>query len=225
MVAYTVNIRESRIGYVQSKKLWGKEFQSFESGDKLGLRPVVIKENTFLTDDPIVSQREVSTITKGTTVVLLGEYNPYYAYVQTTIEGKEARGFIPMSAIGVPDDKESETPPEMEGYWIMDAGGTMYATGAFYLSKDGTAKAYDYESGSNYDFENARSYKESTWKIEDYDPDYQLFYNTPEKMITFTNKDGTVECYGLTFEPDENYLSMTYFEGGGGYRRMGTDPS
>ena len=49
-----------------------------------------------------------------------------------------------------------------------------------------------------------------------------LYWNDPPYVLTLTGDDGRVNVKGLNFSEDqgEEIFSLSYWEGGGGYRRM-----
>lgn len=59
----------------------------------------VIQDANF-NDDPILSPTKIGVISSGTQVKLLGIFNNHWAYIETTLEGKPARGFINKARIG-----------------------------------------------------------------------------------------------------------------------------
>ncbi len=97
LVEYTVSGRTSRFGYVRRSELpssvtWKYNISSIDM-------PVTVTQDTFLTDDPNVSQYRQMTLKAGGSVRLLALYGPWYAYVETTLEGLTVRGFVPLPAL------------------------------------------------------------------------------------------------------------------------------
>lgn len=54
--------------------------------------------------------------------------------------------------------------------------------------------------------------------MTEYNPFWNLYWNDPFYEITLVDEDGTVNVKGLSI--DEEGFSLTYWAGGGGYRRM-----
>ena len=92
-IEYSVSERTSRIGYVRSNVLPLSDMQTFAN---LPMRTTMA---TTLTDDPDVSQYPQKQLPAGAEVTVLADYNMYYAYVQSEINGKTFCGFIPLRAL------------------------------------------------------------------------------------------------------------------------------
>ena len=87
LVEYEVSDRTSRFGYVRRSELpssvtWKYNISSIDM-------PVTVTQDTFLTDDPNVSQYRQMTLKAGGSVRLLALYGAWYAYVETTLEGMD----------------------------------------------------------------------------------------------------------------------------------------
>ena len=87
LVGYEVSARTRRIGYVQ--KTLGEDPLAFA---EIALRA---EADTFLTDDPFVSQYAQVKIPKGAALTGLAQCGEYYAYVEYKAD-KLYRGFVPM---------------------------------------------------------------------------------------------------------------------------------
>lgn len=97
LVQYDVSARTARIGYVQGELT--------DSVLTLGNIPLVAQVETFLTDDPFVSQYAHCTISAGTEMTGLAQCGEFYAYVELTQEGVTYRGFVPLKDL----DKKYDT--------------------------------------------------------------------------------------------------------------------
>ncbi|MGI6738018.1 MAG: SH3 domain-containing protein [Christensenellales bacterium] len=86
-----------RIGYIQSSGV-----PSGVSLSQLNFmyEPVTIVQDANFNDDPILSPSKIGVISKGTTVSLLGFFGERWAYIETTLEGEPARGFVNRARIG-----------------------------------------------------------------------------------------------------------------------------
>lgn len=208
LVEYSISPRSRRIGYINHKSLW-EEAHPFSFTHKV----VPLGEETFMTDDPNCSQREIATLEKGTMVDVLGTFNPFYLYVESRIGEQQVRGFIPVKTIGVEAGTSQNHPKELLGRWEVYAGGTIYAQAIHFL-EDGTCLGYVFEEDTTEEF---RLYKQGTWTVDPYDSGYNLVWNKPACTITFRNTDGTVEQYGLEMNEEEEGFSLSFWEGGGGY--------
>lgn len=87
LIGYEVSPRTSRIGYVQ--KELGEEPLAFVN------IALTAAADTFLTDDPFVSQYSQVDIPKGAALTGLSQCGEYYAYVEYRTD-KLYRGFVPL---------------------------------------------------------------------------------------------------------------------------------
>ena len=107
MVLYETNSGSVRIGYVQPTINTG-----INSSMNFSRIPVTVAQNATLTDDPMRSNSPMRTLTKGETVTYLKTFYGYgaqkaWAYVETQIDGKLARGFVPVYSLDLVIDQES----------------------------------------------------------------------------------------------------------------------
>lgn len=89
LISYEVSPRTSRMGYVQAEYAGASNLAFAE-------QPVVTAVDTFLTDDPFVSQYAQAYIPAGTALTGLARCGEYYAYVSGEKDGQPIRGFVPM---------------------------------------------------------------------------------------------------------------------------------
>lgn len=100
MVEYAVSLRTSRIGFVHSSLL------SFDSELPLPEMPVslVTARDTFLTDDPHVSQYAQASLPAGTKVQGLALCGAFYAMVSYEGANQLMWGFVPLRDLMLADD-------------------------------------------------------------------------------------------------------------------------
>ena len=101
LISYEVSAQASRIGYINGKLLDGIAQQSTLS---LASLPASVTQDTYLTDDPDVSQTARMQLKAGDSVTLLALYGPWYAYVDTMLDGQAVRGFVPRAHLTVLSD-------------------------------------------------------------------------------------------------------------------------
>lgn len=89
LISYEVSPRTSRIGYVQATLAEGAELVWKNVA-------LVTAVDTFLTDDPLVSQYAQTYIPAGTEVTGLSRLGEYYAHVAWEQDGQPIRGFVPL---------------------------------------------------------------------------------------------------------------------------------
>jgi hypothetical protein len=220
LVGYRVNSRTSRIGYIQAE---GIDYDAYEM--EFGHQPATLNEDSYITDDPWTSQSPIAELKAGTELDCLASFNPFYAYVETEIEGKAARGFVPLQALspqkGIARD---DLMKRLAGNWYIYSGGSMHAD-YLVFHENGTCIGTQYNWDAipadgvviQLEADMIASQMSGTWSVSDYDPSQKLFWNDPPYMITFANNDGTFERYGLSFH--ENGFGLSNFEGGGGFIR------
>ena len=100
----------------------------------------------------------------------------------------------------------------MTGEWVFAAGGNM-ADDTLIFHEDGTF------TGLSFDMETEELATETqgTWTVTKYDPAWNLYWNNPPYELTDVPITAGSTIKGLAF--DGQWLSLTYYEGGGGYLR------
>ena len=100
LVMYETNNGAVRVGYVNGAKLKGPVDARRLDFAYLSMQ---CARAVSLTDDPATTFTTLRTLAQGETVTYLtGFQNRYdWAYVETTVDGKTARGFIPADALGI----------------------------------------------------------------------------------------------------------------------------
>ena len=232
LVEYTVSGRTSRFGYVRRSELpssvtWKYNISSIDM-------PVTVTQDTFLTDDPNVSQYRQMTLKAGGSVRLLALYGAWYAYVETTLEGKTVRGFVPRACLRcpLPTEEDPEVAQRLLGEWQCSGGGEMlgdYVT----FQPDGRAatSGLPLERMKTLSPQERAEYGEPVWES------YQVYKSTARERANFWNecahilvfRDDTGYIsgfYGLMLDTDEEgreAFSVLFGEGGGGYTRYDGD--
>lgn len=144
LIEYRVSQRTSRFGWAQI----GQPPQS----QRLHI-PMLTAYDTYLTDDPHVSeyhQAELPAGTKLTMWYLLGVSDDWaYAYVEATVDGKPMCGFVPRRDVVIDDVEQPDEAAKYVGSWYLYSGseiGYLYlrldADGRFYCSDTDGAQPY-----------------------------------------------------------------------------------
>ena len=225
-IRYNVSERTQRIGYVLCKELGLPEITEWNPDEPMtGFAHVDVEAiaDTYLTDDPDVSQYQHFRVPKETQFSCMGLYNDYYAYVSAEVKngkfvdgGEIVWGFVPIRDLKV---MEQETAPEaidqLIGNWMLYAGGSM-ADDYLFLHKDGTftANNMQWETGDVWQDDNT-SKSWGTWYVTKYNSFMNLYWNRPPYQLTLLYNNGRVLMRGLEIS-DEGF-SLTDEEGGGGY--------
>ncbi|MBQ9196163.1 MAG: hypothetical protein IJ157_02880 [Clostridia bacterium] len=231
MIRYDVSPRTQRIGYALAADLGQPSLtaQDHDSpGNSFARVAVECAADTYLTDDPDVSQFRQASLPRGTQLDCWGLYNDYYAYVGLEVDrdGRPADGgailwgFVPVKDLR-PMEKEArqDVMARLAGYWHFYAGGNQ-AEDYIQFNADGTFTAADFDWTK---YENAQAWRADgmadpvagVWHVTNYNAFENLYWNDPPYELTMLRDDGRVNIKGLALE--ENGFGLTYWEGGGGY--------
>ena len=217
MIYYKTDAFAGRIGYVYAdrqltsamKKAHLSEESFASSIYDRGRMPMKLTADTTITDDPWGSKRVLAQLAEGTEVICLCSWDSAYAYVETRIEGKMARGFMPMDALEValPAVDQHAVQTLTGTSWLSSESGGNMLGDIVVFREDGSFAAKSQEELVL--AENCR------WQVTSYDPQWGLFWNDPKNMLIITRDNGNMECYGLTL--GKGYLRLTDSEGSSGY--------
>ena len=231
LVEYTVSGRTSRFGYVRRSELpssvtWKYNISSIDM-------PVTVTQDTFLTDDPNVSQYRQMTLKAGGSVRLLALYGPWYAYVETTLEGKTVRGFVPRASLRcpLPTEEDPEVAQRLLGEWQCSGGEMLGDYVTFQPDGRAATSGLPLERMKTLSPQEREEYGEPVWE------GYQVYKSTARERANFWNecahilvfRDDTGYIsgfYGLMLDTDEEgreAFSVLFGEGGGGYTRYDGD--
>ena len=221
-IRYDVSERTQRIGYALCSDLGLPEITEWDPDNPLtGFAhvDVIAVADTFLTDDPDVSQYPQFTVPRETLFSCMGLYNNDYAYVAAEVKngafvdgGAIVWGFVPVRDLApMPFESAEEAMEQLIGCWKFDAGGSM-ANDYLVFYEDGTFTAgiLDQDPVTLAEMDLAGS-----WSVEVNNPARNLYWNRPPWQLTLTYDSGRVLICGLDF--DETGFSLTDEEGGGGY--------
>ena len=193
LIQYEVSNRTSRIGWVETVLGEGGENQ-------FAATPLVTAADTFLTDDPFVSQFEQVQIPKGTELIGLAQCGEFYAYVEYRVD-KLYRGFVPLKDLRPKYDRawgqESlstsvrwDVMDALCGKWYVPGFGnsvTIFYTDGTWVRRDqgevlfmGNYRIFDREDGA-YDLIMSTEANEDGW--------YHLTLNS-DATITLTTTEG-----------------------------------
>ena len=191
--------------------------QSSEPGRAFVHIDVEATADTFLTDDPDVSQFHQFSVPKGTQFSCLGLYNNNYAYVTAEVKngkftdgGAVVWGFIPIRDLEpMEQEKAPEVMEKLAGAWQLDAGGTL-APDILVLEADGSFTA----PGMTDEVAEEGAFS-GTWYVTKYNPFMNLYWNETSYELTLLFDNGCAIVRGL--ELTEEGFSLIFWEGGGGY--------
>ncbi len=201
-VRYDVSERTQRVGYIATEQ------SGMPNASWINV-PVFALQDTYLTDDPEVSQFQQFQVPKGTWFTCMGAYGNDYAYVGAEVKdgrfvdgGQIVWGFVPLKHLGLddgtPDDKVAAA---LVGNWVYAAGGSM---GPEYLALQDNGR-FESELGSG------------TWHVRHYHSGWNLYWaDVPYEMVLLYD-DGRMNIKGLMLTDDG--FSLLNWEGSGGYIR------
>ncbi|MGN1021317.1 MAG: hypothetical protein ACI4O7_13220 [Aristaeellaceae bacterium] len=220
-IRYDVSQRTQRIGYTPVAGLPGVT-ASTETTDDFLYVEIMATADTWLTDDPDVSQSAQFAVPEGLQLACLGLYGEDYAYVCGEIRdgefadgGKILFGFVPLRDVALDEqfrgnEIRTDVMSLLDGIWHYDAGGCMAAE-YLTLYADGTWVG---QSGAEI--------SHGSWYVIDNNPNWNLYWDDPPYEITMIRDDGTANVKGLSLRDDG--FSLTNWEGSGGYVRVDEAP-
>lgn len=236
MIAYDVTPAQTRVGYMRENAALRDALARrnvredvFENGiPRWGSVEATVCEDTALRDDPIHEEAEaLCALSAGKTVTCLGNWGPLCAYVRVEIGGREARGFVPLRALDIPEPPEDDDAmARLCGTsWTFTAGGSMYADFQSFRENGALVGAYynwdcdglPQEPGDSIAEDMIERWMTARYSVAKYDPAWHLFWADDPYMITYTDAEGNISRYGLDF--DDKGFSLINQEGGGGYIR------
>lgn len=215
LIEYDISVTERRVGYVQktSGMAWPE-----------ALLPDVAVETTLtedvsLTDDPRASQRVIAALSEGASVLVLGYTSDAWAYIETDVEGRKARGFAPLTAIDRPLQAMKS---RLEGAWRFTGGAEVIGYGAIF-SENGRVVLCDTDDFDHFPPERLIPKAEQTF-------DYAVYANDPtsgrfwsDMLLVLWEREGGVHVYGLSLTTGEDgapdSIHLEEGEGGGFYER------
>lgn len=228
LVEYDVSARTHRIGFVEGKHV--KQVAPIFLTDV----PVTL-QNTYLTDDPFVSQYRIKKSDELKNARILALAPPFYAYISAvTDNGQPINGFVPIDRGLVPDRKpvSSDVSSTVIGTWLFDGGGNV-APDLFTLKADGIGSSFSLKEdvllkneGQPLDAvteEMIDSRTPFTWRIED--AQGTLYGKNVSCRLLFFYENGLVSCFNVSFESksagESSHMLLIYQgEGGGSWKKI-----
>lgn len=122
LVLYEISNGKLRAGYVDGRQLQGRTPEKTQLA--FASATVVTVKKTVMTDDPNKASSNMTTLKKGTSVTFLARFGDW-AYIETVIKKKAARGFVKLEDLALdevvalyaamPDEHPDGTPtPEAD---------------------------------------------------------------------------------------------------------------
>lgn len=214
LIEYRVSLRTSRFGWAQLGN------HGDETTEDLVRVPMLTAYDTYLTDDPNVSEYHQAELPAETKLTALSHPNGWaYIYVEATVDGKITRGFVPQRDVVFDDVELPDEEAKLVGSWQMEAGGEFWDN---YLRLDADGRFY----GSDND--GAQPYH-GTWSVVQTSAGSNLYWVGDVPTIVFRCVNGTVYRYGVEVFDDYEVTEGSYCrsmsfitcEGGTGYVSYG----
>lgn len=214
LIEYRVSLRTSRFGWAQLGN------HGDETTEDLVRVPMLTAYDTYLTDDPNVSEYHQAELPAETKLTALSHPNGWaYIYVEATVDGKITRGFVPQRDVVFDDVELPDEEAKLVGSWQMEAGGEFWD---YYLRLDADGKFYGSDS------DGAQPYH-GTWSVVQTPADSNLYWRGDIPTIVFRCVNGTVYRYGVEVSDDYEVTEGSYCrsmsfitcEGGTGYVSYG----
>ena len=217
LIEYRVSLRTSRFGWAQLGN------HGDETTNEIVHVPMLTAFDTYLTDDPNVSEYHQAELPAGTKLTALSHPDNQwaYVYVEATVDGKITRGFVPQRDVVFDDVELPDEEAKLVGSWQMEAGGEFWDN---YLRLDADGKFY----GS--DCDGTQPYH-GTWSVVQTPADSNLYWRGDIPTIVFRCVNGTVYRYGVGVSESADYevtegdycrsMSLITCEGGTGYVSYG----
>lgn len=214
LIEYRVSLRTSRFGWAQLGK------HGDETTNEIVHVPILTAFDTYLTDDPNVSEYHQAELPAGTKLTALSHPDGWaYIYVEATVDGKITRGFVPQRDVVFDDVELPDEEAKLVGSWQMEAGGEFWDN---YLRLDANGRFY----GS--DNHGAQPYH-GTWSVVQTPAGSNLYWVGDIPTIVFRCVNGTVYRYGVEVSDDYEVTEGSYCrsmsfitcEGGTGYVSYG----
>ena len=217
LIEYRVSLRTSRFGWAQLGK------HGDETTNEIVHVPMMTAFDTYLTDDPNVSEYHQAELPAGTKLTALSHPNGWaYIYVEATVDGKITRGFVPQRDVVFDDVELPDEEAKIVGSWQFDGGSEIWYE---YLRLDADGRFYTSDAAG------AQPYH-GTWSVVQTPEDSNLYWHGTARVPTIVLRctDGMTYRYGMSFDEKVEIadgvfcksLSFLNSEGGGGFSPYGT---
>lgn len=218
MIFYRTGETAGRVGYVYADrqivealkaKGWTREKYVSEI-KRWGRIPLCLTADAALTDDPFGTRRTLALLPAGTEIVALCCWDGLNAYVETQVDGRTARGFVPMTALSAPKISSDAWATERltDTVWMSSEDG-LAPEETIAFRADGVCERVLFHGDGQEEQAALR------WQVAAYELEWGLFWNDPPYMLALTNTDGYTEYWGICIE--EQWLALSDGEGIRGY--------
>ena len=158
-----------------------------------------------LTDAPYYVPSALGPLKQGDQVICLGYVDAFYAYVEAELNGKTARGYVPLQALALPDTlRVTEIEEQLLGTWRFSGGAEVHGYGMIF-EKDGghTCLTADEDYEIVYPLEHLIPYWEGTYAVYPHDNPMPGWWSKQDYLLTVYSEAGFASMYGLSFRVRE----------------------
>lgn len=224
LIEYETGGGARRVGYIPQ--------QAYDRAVPYGwwLIPMTLplREDAAMTDDPHGGRREIARFAAGESLTVLGYYDGLWAYAQTEIDGKTARGFVPLRALTTLEEEPlMDVMAELIGEWAFAGGGEVLGLAGVIFSDDGRLCSCTTDDDESV-FPAEHLIPDGTWQTYAvYESPDRVYGERVPYVLEITHADGAVRRYGLEWidaseaRSGRDTLGVYVGEGGGFYQRMG----
>lgn len=192
LIQYAVSQRTSRIGWIEG------EFAP-DVPLTLGNVPLVTAADTFLTDDPFVSQFAQTYLPAGTEITGLARCGEYYAYAEYTQGSTLYRGFVPLKDLMPKYDR------------ALTTGEDLLAADVRWDVMDMLVGKWDVAAGGSLMGERCIFFADGSWS------NHLPGFDAPDKVVGNFRVYGGEEGYSLVMYTEDNIVTrftLTLLEDG-----------
>ena len=190
LIEYRVSLRTSRFGWAQLGN------HGDETTNEIVHVPMLTVFDTYLTDDPNVSEYHQAELPAGTKLTALSHPDGWaYIYVEATVDGKITRGFVPQRDVVFDDVELPDEEAKLVGSWQMEAGGEFWDN---YLRLDADGRFYGSDNDGTQPYH-------GTWSVVQTPAGSNLYWRGDIPTIVFRCVNGTVYRYGVEVSDDSRW--------------------
>lgn len=198
LIEYKVSLRTSRIGCIlrDSEPLVAQPCRV----------PAVTVSETYLTDDPNVSQYPQMRIPADSPLTALYCFGPFYVYVETELDGQAIRGFVPMRDLAPAELPAAQTDPDaLVGAWLQ----TVEERNDHYLALSGNGffTGYNVMSKGKLTADEMDCRAMGRWYVRRCPEN--LFENQYDDMLILICDDGRAYTMGLALQDGALMLNQS----------------
>lgn len=197
LLAYEVSNRTGRIGWVE--ETLSDNALTFASV------PLIAAADTFLTDDPFVSQYAQCRIPAGTARSGLARCGGYYAYVDMTQGDKRISGFVPLKDLHPAQDRALTTGEDAR--WAdtrRDVVDALNGKWRLVSGEEGAVELYTLFFDGGW-----RTFRHGDFPDDITEGSFRIYGGDDALTLLLSTEDNTETRFGLTLNEDGSISLLT----------------